>query len=236
MKDLHPDLAAIQLDLPETQQDKLLSYLDLLKKWNKTYNLTTLRNKAQMLSHHMNLRPVLFSLLLCSGLAFGQEVVLETNHGNIHIALDRENAPATSENFLAYARAGFYNRTMFHRVIDGFVIQGGGHTVDMAQKAPTRPPVINESHNGLRNERHTIAMARTADPDSATSQFFINLVDNPSLDAQNGRAGYTVFGRVVAGFDVAQAIARTPTATRGGHRDVPVRPVIVQRVRIVPTE
>lgn len=185
----------------------------------------------------MNLRSfILGLLLLCSGSAFGQEVILETNHGNIHIMLDRTQAPATSANFLAYARTGFYNQTLFHRVINSFVIQGGGHTIDMTQKAPIRPPVTNESHNGLQNQRHTIAMARTAHPDSATSQFFINLTDNPTLNAKDNQAGYTVFGRVISGFDVVQNIAQSPTTTRNGHRDVPIDPVIVQRVHIVPSE
>lgn len=156
---------------------------------------------------------------------------IETDRGSIRIALDREAAPATVANFLAYARNGFYADTIFHRVIPGFMIQGGGMTEGMERK-PTRAPITNESDNGLSNARGTLAMARTSDPDSATSQFFINLTDNARLDGQKGQAGYTVFGRVTDGMDVVDRIAAVETTRRGGHQDVPRDTIRIDAVTI----
>ncbi|MCC7184356.1 MAG: peptidyl-prolyl cis-trans isomerase [Rhodocyclaceae bacterium] len=162
------------------------------------------------------------------------EVELLTNHGRIVVTLDQERAPESVDNFLRYVRAGHYDGTIFHRVIYGFMIQGGGYTPDFRQK-PTNRPIRNESINGLRNQVGTLAMARTADPHSATAQFFINLVDNPDLDAPPGKWGYAVFGRVVQGMDVVNAIARVRTGRMPPHENVPVEPVIIEKVRIVQT-
>jgi cyclophilin family peptidyl-prolyl cis-trans isomerase len=156
---------------------------------------------------------------------------IETDRGNIRITLDRGKAPATVDNFLAYARDGFYADTVFHRVIPGFMIQGGGLTGDMERKS-TRAPITNESDNGLSNARGTLAMARTSDPDSATSQFFINLTDNARLDGQKGQPGYTVFARVTEGMDVVDRIAAVETTRRGGHRDVPRETIRIEAVTI----
>ena len=156
---------------------------------------------------------------------------IETDRGNIRITLDRGKAPATVDNFLAYARDGFYADTVFHRVIPGFMIQGGGLTGDMVRKS-TRAPITNESDNGLSNARGTLAMARTSDPDSATSQFFINLTDNARLDGQKGQPGYTVFARVTEGMDVVDRIAAVETTRRAGHRDVPRETIRIEAVTI----
>jgi cyclophilin family peptidyl-prolyl cis-trans isomerase len=157
------------------------------------------------------------------------QVALETSKGKILVELYADKAPQTVANFLTYVDAGFYDGTIFHRVIPGFMIQGGGFTVEMKQKE-TRPPIQNEADNGLHNERGTIAMARTSDPNSATAQFFINLVDNDFLNHKSKSAqswGYAVFGRVVEGIDVVDEISRTKTGSRGMHRDVPVEPVVI---------
>lgn len=160
---------------------------------------------------------------------------LHTSLGAIGIELDHARAPATAANFLQYARDGFYEGTLFHRVIPNFMIQGGGLEQDMNQKA-TRAPIRNEADNGLKNQVGTVAMARTADPHSATAQFFINLKDNDFLDHRNSTSqgwGYCVFGRVVAGMDVVEAIAKAPTTSRRGHQDVPVESVVITQVEIV---
>lgn len=156
-------------------------------------------------------------------------VRIDTDRGTILAELDRGAAPATVENFLAYARDNFFAGTIFHRVIRDFMIQGGGMTADMDRKR-TRAPVRNESTNGLSNTRGTLAMARTNDPDSATSQFFINLVDNNHLDGRDGRPGYTVFGRVTNGMEVVDEIAAVQTTSRSGHRDVPREPITITGV------
>ena len=181
---------------------------------------------------------VAFSLLLTVAGANADTndvaVTLETSLGTIELALDAAKAPVTVSNFVAYARAGHYDGTVFHRVIGGFMIQGGGFTAEMAQK-PTRAPIRNEAANGLRNARGTIAMARTMVVDSATSQFFINLVDNAFLDhvAPNPRQfGYAVFGRVTKGMDVVDRIAAVKTGAKGFHRDVPVEPVVIRKVSV----
>ena len=161
-------------------------------------------------------------------------VHLETNHGVIVLDLDADKAPKTVANFLAYAREGFFTNTIFHRVIDGFMIQGGGFEPGMRQK-PTRPPIDNEADNGLRNARGTIAMARTSDPHSATSQFFINVADNDFLNFTAPTPtgwGYCVFGRVTEGMDVVDTIKGTATTSRNGHQDVPVNDIIITGVRL----
>lgn len=157
---------------------------------------------------------------------------LHTNHGEIAITLHQEQAPATCENFLEYAREGFYEGTLFHRVVPGFVIQGGGMSAGMRAK-PTKVPVRNEADNGLKNARGTVAMARTNDPHSASSQFFINLADNDFLNhtaATPQGWGYCVFAEVVEGMDVVDRIAAVDTGSRGPHRDVPTGEVVIERV------
>jgi peptidyl-prolyl cis-trans isomerase B (cyclophilin B) len=162
-------------------------------------------------------------------------VQLQTSHGTIVLALDAAKAPKTVENFLAYVRSGFYDGTIFHRVIPGFMIQGGGFDVEMDQK-PTEAPIVNEADNGLTNRRGTIAMARTGNPHSATAQFFVNLVDNKPLDhtgkSQQGW-GYTVFGEVVEGMDVVDRIAGVKTGYKMPHQNVPLEPVVIEKATVV---
>jgi cyclophilin family peptidyl-prolyl cis-trans isomerase len=154
--------------------------------------------------------------------------------GDITIELDEEKAPLTTANFLKYVKEGFYDGTIFHRVISKFMIQGGGMTADMGQKV-TSAPIKNEGSNGLKNNRGTIAMARTNNPDSATSQFFINLVDNNFLNyAGAARPGYAVFGKVIEGMDVVDKIGAVKTTTKMDAGDVPVEPVVILSAKIVP--
>lgn len=154
-----------------------------------------------------------------------QKVKLQTSKGDITIELNEEKAPKTVENFLGYVDSNYFDGTVFHRVINGFMIQGGGMDADMNQK-PTNAPIEIESDNGLKNDRGTLAMARTNDPNSATSQFFINLVDNAFLNYQGaGNPGYAVFGKVTDGMDVVDQIAEVPTGTKGYHDDVPTEPI-----------
>ena len=158
-------------------------------------------------------------------------VELQTTHGVIRAELDEEKAPKSVANFLAYVKAGHYDGTVFHRVIPGFMIQGGGFESGMRQK-PTQAPVANEADNGLRNDKYTLAMARTSVPDSATSQFFINGKDNDFLNFKSKTPqgwGYAVFGKVVSGTEVVDAIERVATGRRGGHDDVPVDDVVITR-------
>ena len=160
-------------------------------------------------------------------------VALETSKGRIVLELYPDKAPKTVENFLGYVESGFFDGTVFHRVIQNFMIQGGGFTPDMKQKE-TRAPVVNEAETGLKNERGTVAMARTNDPNSATSQFFINTVNNASLDYQNPRnPGYAAFGRVVEGMDVVDAIAAVQTTRKGMFADVPAEPVVIEKATVV---
>lgn len=157
-------------------------------------------------------------------------IIFSTNHGPISIELDSEKAPKSAENFLQYAKEGFYNGTIFHRVIDGFMIQGGGFEPGMSQKA-NHDPIDNEADNGLSNLTGTLAMARTAEPHSATSQFFINVSDNFFLDHRGKTAqgwGYAVFGKVVDGMDVVNKIKSCQTTSRAGHQDVPVDDIIIE--------
>ncbi len=161
------------------------------------------------------------------------QVRLETSMGEIVIELNAEAAPVTAENFVSYVKAGFYDGTLFHRVIKGFMIQGGGFGADMRQKR-TGAAIVNEGANGLKNDRGTIAMARTNDPDSATSQFFINHSDNDFLNyGGSGKAGYAVFGKVVKGMEVVDAIAGVATGVRNGMSDVPVEPVVITSAKMV---
>ena len=160
-------------------------------------------------------------------------VVIETSKGNITVELDSEKAPVTVKNFLEYVDAGFYDGLIFHRVIPGFMVQGGGMTEDMQQKA-TRAPIKIESSNGLKNLRGTIAMARTSDPNSATAQFFINLVDNSFLDYRDSSRdgiGYTVFGKTTEGIEVVDTIAKVKTGRSGMHSDVPVEAVKIISIK-----
>lgn len=161
-------------------------------------------------------------------------ITLHTNHGDIKIALDFDKAPVTAENFLNYCKKGFYNNTIFHRVIDGFMVQGGGMEPGMIEK-PTDAPIKNEADNGLSNKRGTLAMARTSDPHSASSQFFINVVDNDFLDFKSKSMqgwGYCVFGKVVEGMDVVDKIRKVKTGNYGFHQDVPKEEVIIENVTI----
>ena len=163
-------------------------------------------------------------------------VVMKTSMGTIKIELDEAKAPVTVKNFLAYVDEGFYDGTIFHRVIDGFMVQGGGFTADMTQK-PTKPPIKNEAGNGLKNLRGTIAMARTSVVDSATAQFFINVVDNAFLDHRDDTSqgfGYAVFGRVVEGIDVVDRIKKVATTTHQGMADMPAQPVMIESIRRAP--
>jgi peptidyl-prolyl cis-trans isomerase A (cyclophilin A) len=176
------------------------------------------------------------ALLLCACSAFAadvgkaQRVEMKTSEGVIVIELYQDKAPVSVANFQQYVREGFYDGLIFHRVIDGFMIQGGAHKPDMSMKSP-RASITNEAKNGLKNEAGTIAMARTNDPNSASSQFFINLVNNSGLDypAPDGY-GYAVFGKVVSGFDVVQKIGKTKT----GYADVPQTPIIIQSAKLIP--
>jgi cyclophilin family peptidyl-prolyl cis-trans isomerase len=160
-------------------------------------------------------------------------VKLETSMGDIVIELDKAAAPVTVKNFLTYVEEGFYDGTIFHRVIANFMIQGGGFTAQMSQKQ-TNPPIVNEASNGLKNDRGTISMARTNNPDSATSQFFINHKNNDNLNYIEGRSpGYAVFGKVTIGMDVVDAIAAVKTTVRMGMPDVPVEPVVIKLAKVV---
>ncbi|MBL8362383.1 MAG: peptidyl-prolyl cis-trans isomerase [Rubrivivax sp.] len=165
--------------------------------------------------------------------AWAQKVRLATSMGDIVVEVDAEKAPKSAANFLQYAKSGHYDGTVFHRVIENFMIQGGGFKPDLTQK-PTRAPIPLESRNGLNNVRGTLAMARTSDPNSATSQFFINVVDNAFLDAANARdgQGYAVFGKVVEGMDVVDRIRGVPVGSAGPHQNVPATPVLLRKATV----
>lgn len=164
--------------------------------------------------------------------AAATRVRIQTNMGVIVVELDGDRAPLTVANILAYVKAGHYNGTIFHRVIPGFVVQGGGYTTANVEK-PTRAPVVNEAGNGLSNRRGTLGLARTGDPHSGTAQFYINVGDNVALDPQPGRWGYAVFGRVVEGMDVVQKISETPTGVSGPFEDAPIKQVVIEKVDVV---
>jgi len=159
-------------------------------------------------------------------------VIISTSKGDIKVELFKNEAPVTVENFLSYVNDGFYDGTIFHRVIPNFMVQGGGFTPDFAQK-PTKAPIKNEANNGLKNDRGTLAMARTQVVDSATSQFFINVVNNDFLNNGARDFGYAVFGKVVDGMDVVDAIAAVPTSNKGMHGDVPTEDVVIESVKVV---
>lgn len=169
---------------------------------------------------------LLLLLLIQISRAENTQVLLQTDLGNIRIELYESLAPITVKNFLTYVDSGFYNGTIFHRIVPGFVVQGGGYTFDFAEKK-TNPEIKNESDNGLNNDYKTIAMARTANPDSASSQFYFNLKDNPSLNAHGGAKGYTVFGRVIDGMDIVEKIAQEPT---GMFKSFPEAPNYAVRI------
>jgi peptidyl-prolyl cis-trans isomerase A (cyclophilin A) len=190
------------------------------------------------------MRKLFVSLVLVASCLFtqaaiaGPKVEFKTTMGNFVVELDADKAPKTTANFLNYVKSGFYNGTIFHRVIDGFMIQGGGFTPDLMQK-PTDAPVASEASNGLKNNTYTIAMARTSDPDSATAQFFINVKDNTSLDYPNAMGnGYTVFGKVISGTQTIDAIRKVPTMVASAPRigrmgDVPSKTVTIESATIL---
>jgi peptidyl-prolyl cis-trans isomerase A (cyclophilin A) len=191
-------------------------------------------NQSETSMQRILLPLILVLILNTPAMAEEVKVVMETSKGNIELALDAEKAPASVANFLRYVDEGFYDDTIFHRVISGFMIQGGGLTGDM-QKKPTHEPIVNEAKNGLSNKRGTIAMARTSEPNSATSQFFINHKDNPNLDYPN-YGGYAVFGKVTKGMDVVDAIAASPTGVSNGRRDVPVETIVIKSIKRMETQ
>ena len=191
-----------------------------------------------------NLVYVLAGFLLVMGVYFllnkeeaMPKVKMTTSYGEIVIELDKENAPITTENFLSYVESGFYNETIFHRVISGFMIQGGGHLADMTPKDEKLDPIQNEANNGLKNNRGTIAMARTANPHSASSQFFINHADNAFLNFRTNQVdegwGYAVFGQVIEGMEVVDKIADVETGSVGPYQDVPVEAITVLKTEVV---
>lgn len=179
-----------------------------------------------------------FALFLSfAAAAAGPQVEIRTNMGVIVLELDRDKAPQSVDNFLQYVKDGHYNGTIFHRVIPGFMVQGGGFSPEMREK-PTRSSIKNEAGNGLRNTTGTVAMARTPDPHSASSQFFINLSDNAFLDFRaptHEGHGYAVFGKVVKGMDVVGRIAKVATGVKAPHSDVPLKPIIIERAQIINT-
>ncbi|MEO7337172.1 MAG: peptidylprolyl isomerase [Caldimonas sp.] len=178
-------------------------------------------------------RVAIAALLGLALTAQAQKVKLATSAGDIVIELDAEKAPKTVDNFVQYIKVGHYDGTIFHRVIPTFMVQGGGMTASMAEK-PTRAPIPLESRNGLSNVRGSLAMARTGDPNSATSQFFINVVDNARLDAANARDGngYAVFGKVISGIEVVDKIRDVPTGSKGPHENVPLTPITINKATL----
>lgn len=177
-------------------------------------------------------------LALSGSLQAATSVEFQTSQGNFTVELYPEKAPKTVENFLQYVKDGFYDNTIFHRVINRFIIQGGGFERDLSEKN-TRAPIVNESNNGLLNELGTVAMARTADPDSATAQFFVNLGDNQFLNYTSPdpeSIGYCVFGKVTSGLDVVQKIGLSATGNLGRHSDVPIKPITIKSAKVVSAE
>ncbi|MBC7413398.1 MAG: peptidyl-prolyl cis-trans isomerase [Herminiimonas sp.] len=173
-------------------------------------------------------------ITMAAGPASAPHVALKTSAGEIILELNPTLAPKTVDNFLQYIKSGQYDGTVFHRVIDGFMIQGGGMDKDLREK-PTRPPIRNEASNGLKNEAYTVAMARTGDPDSATAQFFINVGDNAALDyPKPDGAGYAVFGKVVKGKEVVDQIRKAATGSKGPYQDVPLKPITITTARLLP--
>jgi len=190
-----------------------------------------------MLSNRRLVIPLGLAALAMLGQAAGAEptqVKVETSAGEFVLQLDEARAPLTVANFLQYVKDGFYDGTVFHRVVNGFVIQGGGYTPEMTPKPP-RPGVVNESGNGLTNRRGSLAMARTGEPHSGDSQFYINLADNLALDPKPTRWGYAVFGEVIQGLEVVDEIGHRATGTKAGMQDVPLEPVIIRKVTVLKT-
>jgi len=207
-----------------------------------TYRHTVLHRKRPMINYNAA-RYSLFATVLAAITTFiagtaaladsaAPRVRMQTNMGVIVLELDAARAPLTVANVLAYVKAGHYNGTIFHRVIPGFVIQAGGYN-DKSIEKPTSAPVVNESGNGLSNRRGTLGLARTGNPHSGTSQFYINLADNIALDPQPGRWGYAVFGHVVEGMEIAQKISETPTGKSGPLEDAPLKPVVIEKMELV---
>jgi peptidyl-prolyl cis-trans isomerase A (cyclophilin A) len=195
-----------------------------------TSNFHTAGSCLELLAMRLPTRAALLLSMLFAALpAWAQKVRLQTSAGDIVIALQADKAPRSVENFLQYVRASHYDGTIFHRVIESFMIQGGGFDAQLNQK-PTRGPIPLEARNGLNNVRGTVAMARTAVPDSATAQFFINVVDNPRLDSFGG--GYAVFGRVIEGMDVVDRIRAVPTQAQGMHQSVPITPITINKTSV----
>lgn len=184
----------------------------------------------QMLKHTF----IVLTATLSSFGVFAQNTLVEmnTNVGNIEIELFNDKAPISVKNFEDYAKSGFYNGTVFHRVIPGFMIQGGGLESNLVEKTIEKAPIKNESSNGLKNKRGTLAMARTNDPNSARSQFFINTVDNDFLNKSAMNAGYAVFGQVTKGMDIVEKIEKTATGNRGMYQNVPTQSIVIQSVKI----
>lgn len=179
------------------------------------------------------MRAIIASLALFSCMAFaGPKVLIETNLGAFTVALNSEKAPITVHNFLRYVKDGSYVGSIFHRVIPGFMAQGGGFDQQM-NRLKSYAPIENEASNGLKNDTATIAMARTSNPDSATRQFFINFSDNDFLNQTGGQAGYAVFGKVVKGFNVVEEMAKAPTHSLGQMRDVPVKPIVITNIKVI---
>jgi cyclophilin family peptidyl-prolyl cis-trans isomerase len=204
--------------------------------------MTAPRSTARPRRKEATLRRLLALLALSAlgtgALAADPRVELKTNHGPIVIELNEAKAPKTVANFLQYVKDGHYNGTVFHRVIDGFMVQGGGFDRDMKQKK-TRAPIENEAANGLKNDYGTIAMARTPDPHSASAQFFINVKSNDFLNYREPTPqgyGYTVFGKVVSGMDIVDKIAKVPTGNAGPHQNVPRDPVVIESALILPAK
>jgi cyclophilin family peptidyl-prolyl cis-trans isomerase len=200
-----------------------------------SFNGINLINGNNMLRTVFCVLALVFAGLSFSAQAQNPQVEMRTSLGVITLELQPENAPETVKNFLQYVKDGFYNGTIFHRVISDFMIQGGGFTPDLAAKK-TRDPIKHEGGNGLRNQVGSIAMARTADPNSATSQFFINVVDNQMLDFRGPAAsevGYCVFGRVISGLDVVNKIRNVQTTSRPPHANLPVQTVVIERVTLI---
>jgi peptidyl-prolyl cis-trans isomerase A (cyclophilin A) len=187
--------------------------------------------------HHYFKHIICVSLLALSSLCLAQtaspKVLLTTTAGDITIELYPKDAPISVENFIGYVNENFYDGVIFHRVIKDFMIQTGGHRFDMTPKPPSKPPIVNESNNGLKNVKYSVAMARTRIPDSATSQFFINHKDNAFLDGQKGRPGYAVFGKVVKGMDVVEKIANSKTKNLERYGNVPVETISILKARVI---
>lgn len=187
--------------------------------------------------HHYFKHIICVSLLALSSLCLAQsaspKVLLTTTAGDITIELYPEDAPISVENFIGYVNENFYDGVIFHRVIKDFMIQTGGHRFDMTPKPPSKPPIVNESNNGLKNVKYSVAMARTRIPDSATSQFFINHKDNGFLDGQKGRPGYAVFGKVIKGMDAVEKIANSKTKNLERYGNVPIETISILKARVI---